>query len=219
MVVSKKPNSPKQNIAIEGQHIEQVTSYMYFGRLVTEDGRSDKEIKRRIMIARTTFTNMRILLSCSGINLKIGLRATQRYIWPTLFYGADTWTMTKSLLFRLDAFDMWVYRRVLKNSWTQNIITNEEVLRRTGTDQEIVRQFKTRKLQYLGHLIRHNSSQLQLIEGNIEGRRSRGRPRNTWTTYITTTKGMNYYQLKIAAEERKIWHGLVVNLAQETTLR
>ena len=67
-------------------------------------------------------------------------------------------------------------------------VTNEEELRRMGTGREIVRQFKTRKLQYLGHLIRHNSSQLQLIEGKIEGRRSRGRPRHSWTTVITTVK-------------------------------
>ena len=170
------------------------------------------------MIARTTFTNMITLLSCRGINLKTRLRAITCYIWPTLFYGADTWTITKSLLSRLDAFEMWVYRRVLKISWTEKI-TNEEVLRRMGIGREIVRQFKTRKLQYLGHLMRHNSTQLQLIEGQIEDRISRGRPRNTWTTDITSTKGLNYYQLKRAAEDRKRWHGLVVNLAQETTLR
>ena len=112
----------------------------------------------------------------------------------------------------------WVYRRVLTISWTDKI-TNEELLRRMGTDREIVRQFKIRKLQYLGHLIRHNSSQLQLIEGKMEGRRSRGRPRNTWTTDITTTKRLKYYQLKRAAEDRKRCHGLVANLARETTLR
>ena len=173
MVVSKKPNSPKINIAIDGEQIEQVASYMYLGGLITEDGRSEKEIKRRIMIARSTFTNMRTLLSCRGINLKTRLRAIKCYIWPTLFYGAETWTTTKSLLSRLDAFEMWVYRRVLKISWTEKI-TNEEVLRRMGTGREIVRQFKTRKLQYLGHLVRHNTSQIQLIEGKIEGRRSRG---------------------------------------------
>ena len=173
MVVSKKPNSPKINIAIDGEQIEQVASYMYLGSLTTEDGRSEKEIKRRIMIARRTFTNMRTLLSCRGINLKTRLRAIKCYIWPTLFYGAETWTTTKSLLSRLDAFEMWVYRRVLKISWTEKI-TNEEVLRRMGTGREIVRQFKTRKLQYLGHLIRHNTSQIQLIEGKIEVRRSRG---------------------------------------------
>ena len=214
MVVSKKPNSPKINIAIDGEQIEQVASYMYLGSLITEDGRSEKAIKRRIMIARSTFTNMRTLLSCRGINLKTRLRAIKCYIWPTLFYGAETWTTTKSLLSRLDAFEMWV----LKISWTEKI-TNEEVLIRMGTGREIVRQFKTRKLQYLGHLIRHNTSQIQLIERKIEDRRSRGRPRNTWTTDITTTNGMKYYQLKRAAEDRKRWHGLVVNLAQETTLR
>ena len=103
-------------------------------------------------------------------------------------------------------------------SWTEKI-TNGEVLRRMGAEREIVRQFSTRKLQYLGHLIRHNSTQLQLIEGKIEGRRSRGRPRITWTTEITTTKEMKYYHLKRAAEDRKRWHGLVVNLEQETILR
>ena len=100
------------------------------------------------MIARTTFT----LLSCQGINLKTRLKAIKCYIWPTLFYGAETWTITKSLLSKLDAFEMWVYRRVLKIPWTEKI-TNEEVLRRMGRDREIVRQFKTRILQYLGHLI------------------------------------------------------------------
>ncbi len=108
---------------------------------------------------------------------------------------------TKSLLSRLDAFEMWVYRRVLKISWTEKI-TNEEVLRRMGTCRGTVRQFMTRKLHYLGHLIRHNTSQIQLIEGTIEGRRSRGRPRNNWTTDIITTNGMKYYQLKRAAEDR-----------------
>ena len=192
MVVSKKPKSPKKlNIAIDGQHIEQVTSY----NLITEDVRSENEIKRRIMIARRTFTNMRTLLSCRGINLKTRLRAIKCYIWPTLFYGAETWTITKYLLSRLDAFDMWVYRRVLKISWTEKV-TNEEVLRRIGTGREILIQFKTRKLQYLGHLMRHNKSQIQLMEGNIEGRRSRGRPRNTWTTDITNTNGMKYIPTK-----------------------
>ncbi len=134
MVVSKKPNSPKINIAIDGEQIEQVAPYMYLGSLITEDGRSEKEIKRRIMIARTTFTNMRPLLSCRCINLKTRLRAIKCYIWPTLFYGAEslTWPITKSLLPRLGAFEMWVYLRVLKISWAEKI-TNEEVLRRMGT--------------------------------------------------------------------------------------
>ena len=152
------------------------------------------------MIARSTFTNMRTLLSCRGINLKTRLRAMQWYVWPTPFYGAETWTITKSRLSRLDDFEVWIYRRVLKISWTEKI-TNEEVSRMMGTGRYIVRQFKTRKLQYQRDLI----SQLQLIEGRI----SRGRPRNTWTTDITTTNGTRYYQLKRADLDRKRWHELV----------
>ena len=98
-------------------------------------------------------------------------------------------------------------------------ISNEEVLRRMGTGREIVRQFNTGKIQYLGHLIRHNSSQLQLIEGKIDGRRSRGRLRYISTTDITTTNGIKYYQLKRAAEDRNRLLGLIINLTQETTLR
>ncbi len=119
-------------------------------------------------------------------------------------------------LYILDAFEMWVYRRVFKKDY-QRGVTEKDGNRQRNTP--VVRKFKTRKLQYLGHLIRHNTSQIQLIEGKIEGRRSRGRPRNTWTTDITNTNGMKYYQLKRAAEDRRRWHGLVVNLAQETTFR
>ena len=129
MVGSNTPNSRKINIAIDGQQIEQVTSYMYLGILITEDGRPEKEIKRRIVIARNVFTNMRTLLSRRRIYLDTRLRTIQCYVWPTLFYGAEAWTITKSLSPSLDAFEMWVYRRVLKISWTEKI-ANEEVLTR-----------------------------------------------------------------------------------------
>ena len=91
--------------------------------------------------------------------------------------------------------------------------------RRMGTGREIERQFKTRKLQYLGHLTRHNASKLQLLERKTKGRRSRGRPIITWITNLKTSAGAKYYQLNIAAEDGKRWHGLIVNLAQETTVR
>ena len=78
---------------------------------------------------------------------------------------------------------------------------------------------KTRKLQNLGHLIEHNTSQLPPMEEKMEGKRSRGRPRSTWISELTNSTGAKYYQLYIAAEDRKRRHGLAVNLAQETTLR
>ena len=139
------------------------------------------------------------------ITMKTRSSAIKCYVWATLFYE-ETWTITKSRFSRLDAFEMWPYRRALKISWTENI-TNEEVLRRVGTGREIMLQFKTRKLQYLGHLKRHNTAQLQLIEGNIEGRRSRGQPRTPWMTDLTNSTGAKYYQLWRADEDQNRWHG------------
>ena len=83
---------------------------------------------------------------------------------------------------------------LLKISWTEKI-TNEEVLRMMGTSRGIVGQFKTRKLQDLGHLVRHNTSQLQIIERKIEDRRSRSLPKTTWETDLTNSTGAKYYQI------------------------
>ena len=85
-------------------------------------------------------------------NYKVVARAKKCYVWPTLFYRADTSSITKSLFFRLDAFAMWICRSVLKLSWTEKI-TNVEVLIRMVTIGETVRQFTKNKLQYLGHLM------------------------------------------------------------------
>ena len=146
MVGTNTPNSRKINIAIDGQQIEQVTSYMYLGILITEDGRPEKEIKRRIVIARSVFTNMRTLLSRRRINLNTRLRTIKCYVWPTLFYGAEARTITKSLSPSLDAFEMWVYRRVLKISWTEKI-ANEEVLTRM-VPREIVSPITISRTSY-----------------------------------------------------------------------
>ena len=136
---------------------------------------------------------MRTLLSCRGINPTTRLRAIQCYIWPTLFYGAETWTIAKSLLSRLDAFEMWIYRRVLKISWTENI-TNEEVLRRMGTGSEIQDEETTiyrtyNKTQYITNTTNRRKDRRQKI------------PWPTRTTDITTTNGMKYDQLKRRRQE------------------
>ena len=166
MVVCKKPNSPKINIAIDGQHTEQVTSYL--GSLITEDGRSEKENKRRRMIARTTITNMRTLLSCRGINLKTRLRALKCYIWPTLFYGAETWTITKSLLSSLDAFEMWVYCRVLKISWTDNID-----YQRGGVEKDVNMPRNSETIQYEEITIYRTSYKTYIITTKNNRRKDR----------------------------------------------
>ena len=110
MVASKKQETPKVSINLDGTAIEQVEKMVYLGSITTEDGKSEVEIKRRIEIARNAFNNMKSVLSSRNISLNTRMRLTKCYVWSTLLYGAETWTITKTLTKRIDAFEMWTYR-------------------------------------------------------------------------------------------------------------
>ena len=113
--------------SIDGTTIEQVQKMVYLGSITTEDGKSEVEIKRRIEIARDAFNNMTTVLSSRNISINTRMRLTKCYVWSTLLYGAETWTITKTLTKRINAFEMWTYRRMLRISWEEHK-SNEEVL-------------------------------------------------------------------------------------------
>ena len=110
MVASKKQETPKVNIPLDGTAIEQVQKKVYPGSTTTEDGKSKVEIKRRVEIARNAFNNIKSVLSSRNISINTRMRLTQCYVWSTLLYGAETWTITKTLSKRIDALEMWKYR-------------------------------------------------------------------------------------------------------------
>ena len=97
MVASKKQETPKVRINLDGTAIEQVEKMVYLGSITTEDGKSEMEIKRRIEIARNAFNSMKSVLSSRNISLNTRMRLTKCYVWSTLLYGAETWTITKTL--------------------------------------------------------------------------------------------------------------------------
>ena len=97
-------------------------------------------------------------------------------------YGSESWTITIEIKKRIEAFEMWCYRRMLKISWTDKI-TNQEVLRRVGeVEKTLYKTICRRKLKFAGHIIRGSSGEMctNIIEGLIEGNKSRGRQRKTW---------------------------------------
>ena len=116
MVASKKQETPKVSINLDGTAIEQVEKMVYLGSITTEDGKSEVETKRRIEIARNAFNNMKSVLASRNISLNTRMRLTKCYVWSTLLYGAETWIITKALTKRIDAFEMWTYRQMLRIS-------------------------------------------------------------------------------------------------------
>ena len=205
MVISKNSPSPRIHMSIDGEPINQVNTFTYLGQQVTEDGKSDHEIIRRISIARSIFNKMRSTLTNANLGLETRKRILKCYIWSTLLYGCETWTITNSIMKRIIAFEMWTYRRMLKISWTDKI-TNEEVLNKIQNKSlQLENILRLRKLRYFGHLIRRNNISRLLLEGQINGRRQRGRPRAMWIDNIKEWTQMQYSEAIRAAENRSRW--------------
>ena len=174
-----KTSETNLNIKIEGTDVELVNSFTYLGQTISDDGRSEKEIKRRIEIARTVFNCMTNVLTSKNISLHTRKRIVKCYIWTTLLYGCETWTLVPACVKKLQAFEMWVYRKLLKISWTQKL-TNAEIRNRIQEKEYIMPTIRQRKLAYLGHIVRRDNLHRQLMEGKINGKRGRGRPRQKW---------------------------------------
>ena len=134
MVIHKREVAPNINVRLNGNTLQQVSSIVYIGHLITEDGRCEKEILRRIGIARVAFEKMANVLTSQSIHITTSLKLAQCYIWSTLLYSSETWTLGTNIINRINAFEMWVYRRILKISWRVRT-TNTEVLRRMRTER------------------------------------------------------------------------------------
>ena len=211
MVVSKSKATPQINITLEGRPIQQTMKMVYLGGLTTNDGKCEQEIKRRIELARTAFQNMSKVLTSRKINIQTRKRLLQCYVWSTLLYGSETWTLHKPTIKRLEAFEMWSYRRMMRISWTKHK-TNEEVLRMANVKRSLITIITKRKCQYFGHLIRRNGIQRTLLEAKIEGKRGRGRPRVMWMDNIKDWTKRNYGECVWLAEDRYKWRSMTVNL-------
>ena len=142
------------------------------------------------------------------------IRFVKCYVWSVLLYAMETWTLKMTDINRLEAFEMWIYRRLLKISWTDRI-SNEEVLRRVEQTRTLFTTVKRRKVAYLGHIMRSERYRLlQLImQGKIEGRRGLGRKQISWLRNIREWTGIhNIGNLFGIARDRIAFRSIVQNM-------
>ena len=99
---------------------------------------------------------------------------------------------------------MWIYRRMLKISWTDKM-SNKEVLRRANANRQLMKTIQQRSLQFFGHLVRRNNIHRVLIEGKINGKRGRGRPITSWVNNIVKWTGLDYPSVVRTAQDRHRW--------------
>ena len=131
ILLTKDTKEKKVSIHIDHKEVEQVQSFTYLGQLITDDGKSEGEIRSRIGLAKNAFSKRYKLLTNKNISLKTRLRLTKCYVWSLLTYACDIWTLSKQMEAKIDAFEMWSYRRIMRISWKE-MKGNAEVLKMIG---------------------------------------------------------------------------------------
>jgi len=203
-------------IVVNGTTLEQVSQYKYLGSWITEDGRCEMDTKTRIAMAKDAFWKHKELLR-GNINLQVKKRMLHCYVFPVLKYSCESWTMNKDLSRRINAFEQWCYRRLLKIKWTDKV-PNTEVLRRIKEDEMcLYRSIQKQKMAFAGHVLRGSSgeSALQILEGQLEASTAKGRPRRMWLDDIREwTKLDTYEKIKRLAQDRRKWRNACTDACQ-----
>ena len=215
MCISKN-TPPTILLNAEGTSLDQVHEYQYLGSTITDDGRVDEEIKRRIGKAKAKFWDCKEFLR-RNLNLNLKLRLLRCYVFSVLAYGCESWQFNNNVKRKLQSFEMWCFRRLLKISWRDRV-SNANILARLQTERNLICNLSQRKLSYAGHVLRGSAGILHniILEGCIAGRRARGRQRGKWSDDVKLwTNSATYAEAKRKAENRVRWRAMVANLRFE----
>ena len=158
----------------DGETVETVSDFIFLGSKIPADGDCSHEIKRRLLLGRKVMTNLDSILKTRDITLPTKVRLVKAMVFPVVMYGCESWTVKKAECHRIDAFELWCWRRLLRVPWTARR-SNQSILKDISSEYSLEGLMLKLKLQYSGHLVRRaDSFEKTLMLGKIEGRRRRG---------------------------------------------
>ena len=168
-------SGPITSWEIDGETGETVSDFFFFlGSKITADGDCGHEIKRRLLLGRKVMTNLDSILKSRDTILPTKVCLVKAMVFPVVMYGCESWTVKKAERRRIDAFELWCWRRLLRVPWTASR-SNQSILKEISSGCSLEGLKLKLKLQYFGHLMgRVDSLEKTLILGKIEGRRRRG---------------------------------------------
>ena len=178
-------SSPITSWQIDGETMKTVADFILGGSKITADGDCSHEIKRRLLLGRKAMTNLDSILKSRDITSPAKVHLVKAMVFPVVMYGFESWTIKKAERRRIDAFELWCWRRLLRVPWTARR-SNQSILKEISPEYSLEGLLLKLKLQYFGHLMqRTDSFEKTLMLGKIEGRRRRAQQKMRWLDGIT----------------------------------
>ena len=196
---------------------ETVSDFIFWGSKITADGDCSHEIKRRLLHERKVMTNLDSILKSRDITLPTKVRLVKAIFFPVVTYGCKSWTVKKAEHQRIDAFEVWCWRRLLRVPWTARR-SNQSILKEISSGCSLEGMMLKLKLQYFGHLMRRvDSLEKTLMLGRIGGKRRRGQQRMRWLDGITDLMEVSLSELWELVIDRQAWRVAIHGVTKSWT--
>ena len=203
---------------IDGETMEIVTEFIFLGSKITADGDCNHEIKRRLLLGRKAITNLDSILKSRDITLPTQICLVKAMVFPVGMYGCESWTIKKAECWRIDAFELWCWRRLSRILDFNLLISrrsNQSILKEISPEYSLEELMLRLKFQYFGHLMQRSESlEKTLMLGKVEGKRRRGQQRMRWMDGLTDLLNMNLNKFQGLVMDREAWHAAVHKLTK-----